>query len=193
MQFIIFIYIYKEFRLILLSGLKIENAFKMLKWVCRTSVVFWLESLVFWHWRILENEAIWDIYRFFLHSREMTLAYFYEIKLDVRSGEQRVGNSPRLRLRSRIIDKNSLFTLKKNKGIQSVLFSSVKRPIPMCSPSIPWQYECVRAINWLWCKFEGHQTLLWPIPVLTTKNFFLSWRKCLFQTITILFFSEILN
>jgi hypothetical protein len=33
--------------------------------------------------------------------------------------EQRVGNSPRLRLGIRIIGENSLFTLKKNKGIQA--------------------------------------------------------------------------
>jgi hypothetical protein len=49
---------------------------------------------------------------------------------DVRNREQRLGNSPGLRPGGRIIDeRNFLFMLKKNKGIQSVFFSCVNLPI----------------------------------------------------------------
>jgi hypothetical protein len=50
---------------------------------------------------------------------------FTKSRSDVRSREQMFGNSPRLGHGSRIIDENILFTLKKNKGIQSVFFSPV--------------------------------------------------------------------
>jgi hypothetical protein len=116
-QFIFFVY--KEFLPVLLSGLKIENAFKMRKWVCRTFVYLLAQP---------RNDA----HAFFTKSRS-----------DIRSREQRLGESLRLRSGSRTIGKNSLFTLKKKpdycmlatyqdkkkQGIQSVFFSHIKRPI----------------------------------------------------------------
>jgi hypothetical protein len=68
MQFIIFIY--KECRSILLSGLKIETLSKMRKWVCRMSVVNWLEILCdFRQWRILKWRNL-ERLQLFLYSQE---------------------------------------------------------------------------------------------------------------------------
>jgi hypothetical protein len=44
---------------------------------------------------------------------------------------KRFGNSPRLRPRTKIIQQNNLFTLKKKKSNQSVLFFRVKRRITL--------------------------------------------------------------
>jgi hypothetical protein len=69
MQYISFMY--KEFRPILLSGLKIQKAFKNAKMGMYMSVVNWLEILRdFPQWRILENDAIWNVYNLFFHSKE---------------------------------------------------------------------------------------------------------------------------
>jgi hypothetical protein len=54
----------------------------------------------------------------------------HEIKVwSKKSRTKRFGKSLPLRHGNRIKDENNLFTLKKNRGIQSVLFSRVKRRI----------------------------------------------------------------
>jgi hypothetical protein len=125
MQYISFMYI--EFRPILLSGLKIQNVFKNAKMGIYMSVVNWLEILRdFRLWLILENDAIWNVYNFFFHSKER----MHEIKVwGKKSRTKRFGNSPWLRPGTKITQQNNLFTLKKNKGNQSVLISRVKRRI----------------------------------------------------------------
>jgi hypothetical protein len=84
MQYISFMY--KEFRPILLSGLKIQNAFKTAKMGMYMSVINWLEILRdFRQWRILENDAVWNVYNLFFHSKER----MHEIEVWVRSREQK--------------------------------------------------------------------------------------------------------
>jgi hypothetical protein len=86
--------------------------------------VNWLEILCdFRQWCILENDAIWNVYKFFFHSKER----MHGIKVwHKKSRTKRFGNSPRLRPGTRIIQQNNLFTLKKSRGINSVKNSSVK-------------------------------------------------------------------
>jgi hypothetical protein len=65
----------------------------------------------------LENDAIWNVYSFFFHSKER----MHEIKVwRKKSRTNRFGKSLGLRQGKRIIDENILSTLKKNRGIQSV-------------------------------------------------------------------------
>jgi hypothetical protein len=67
----------------------------MRKWVCGMSVVIWLKILRnFRQWRILENDAIWNFYSCFFHSKER----MHEIQVwHKKSRTKRFGNSPRLR------------------------------------------------------------------------------------------------
>jgi hypothetical protein len=134
MQFIIFIY--KEFHPILLSGLKIER-FQKLKCVCGMSVI-WLKILRnFWQWRVLKNDAIWNVYNFFFHSKES----MHEIEVWCKkSRTKRFGNFPRLGPGT-IIQQNNLLTLKKNKGNESFFFSRLKRRIGFCHSDVIWRQK----------------------------------------------------
>jgi hypothetical protein len=80
-------FMYKEFRPILLFGLKIQNVFKNAKMGMYMSVINWLEILRdFRQWRILENDAIWNVYNlFFFHSKER----MHEIEVWRKSREQK--------------------------------------------------------------------------------------------------------
>jgi hypothetical protein len=71
---------------------------KMRKWVCGMSVLIWLKILRnFRQWRILENDAIWNFYSCFFHSKEM----MHEIQVwRKKSRTKRFGNSPRPRTRN---------------------------------------------------------------------------------------------
>jgi hypothetical protein len=63
--------IYKEYCPILLSGLKIENTFKMQKWISHLYRPLSRKKLRdFRRWRILENDAIWNVYNFSFLSKE---------------------------------------------------------------------------------------------------------------------------
>jgi hypothetical protein len=69
------------------------------------------------------SDAIWNVYEFFFHSKEG----MHEIKFwGKKSRTKRFGNLPRLRPGTRIIQQSNLFTMKKNKGNESVYFSRLK-------------------------------------------------------------------
>jgi hypothetical protein len=41
-----------------------------------SSIDHW-EILDFQHWRILQNDALWNVYSFFLHNQEMTREHVF--------------------------------------------------------------------------------------------------------------------
>jgi hypothetical protein len=128
MQFIIFIY--KEFRPILLSGLKIESFQK-----CEHGYVACLLSIDKKIYVTSGSDVYSKMMQYgtsttFFHSKER----MHEINVwRKKSRTKKFGNSPRLRPGTKIIQENNLFTLKKNKGNQSVIISRVKRRIEWVS------------------------------------------------------------
>jgi hypothetical protein len=109
MQYISFMY--KEFRPILLSELKIQNTFENAKWVCRMSVSTDLKVYV---------TSGSDVYsKMTQYGTSTSFSFTAKKGCTEKSRTKRFGNSLRLRPGTRIIQQNNLFTLKKSRGIKS--------------------------------------------------------------------------